>query len=280
MKRSRGIALAELMVALAVGLGLVLAAATLQARISQLSRQASELAEAQDALRIALGVIEHDLRHAGFWGLVPEASAVAGRTGDAGAAPVSVISDCGGGWAARLERPLEVHRGGWALDCPPNGGAHGASHVLVLRRAKVSMTSEDAGILQLASDRWRGRLFADGSGMAGAEVEIRDLVARAYYVSRRSTADPSRPSLRRKTLQRGPRMVDEEVNAGIAAMTVELGVDGDAPGEPGHGLPDAFVAPGTPAAGDVVAVRVKLTAHGPDRLTAFRTVRLQERAPW
>ncbi|MEJ2523854.1 MAG: hypothetical protein P8080_13465, partial [Gammaproteobacteria bacterium] len=50
--------------------------------------------------------------------------------------------------------------------------------------------------------------------------------------------------------------------------------------KPGHGLPDAFVAPGTPAAGDVVAVRVKLTAHGPDRLTAFRTVRLQERAPW
>ena len=280
--RAKGIALAELMVALALGVALVLVATTLHARIIRLSSDAARLAEAQDALRIALAVLDHDVRHAGFWGLVPAAGQVAGRTDDPAAAAIPVGNDCGPRWATDLSRHVEAFGGPWPLDCAPTGGVQPGTSVLVLRRAAVTAGVAEAGVLQLASDRWAGRLAADGTGLPGAgpEVEVRDLVARAYYVSPRSTADPGRPSLRRKTLQRGPRVVDEEVVQGIAALAVLLGVDEDAPGTPGHGIPDRFVAPGAAAGGEVVALRLRLVAEGPEALTAWRTIRLQEPAPW
>jgi type IV pilus assembly protein PilW len=280
VRGGRGIALAELLVSMAVGVTLVLTAATLHARVLRLASDAGRLAEAQDALRIALAVLDHDLRHAGFWGLVPTASRVQGRTDDPAASPIPVISDCGDRWATDLARHVQAFDGPWPLGCSPNGGLVAGSSVLVLRRAAVMTSSTDAGVLQLASDRWTGRLFADGSGMAGEEVEVRDLVARAYYVSPRSTGDAGTPSLRRKTLQRGPRVVDEEVVPGIGSLEVFLGLDEDAPGASGHGVPDRFVAPGTAATGEVVAVRFRLSAHGPETLSAERTVRLQEPARW
>jgi len=270
------------MVAMALGVVLVLAAATLHARVLRLSSEAGRLADAQDALRIALAVLDHDLRHAGYWGLVPHADQVTGRTDDPGAAPIPVISDCGDRWATNLSRHVEAFAGPWPLDCAPGGGAVAGSSVLVLRRAAVTTSVPAAEVLQVASDRWTGRLSADGAGMAGAgpDTEVRDLVARAYYVSPRSTDDPGRPSLRRKTLQRGPRVVDEEVVPGIAAFEVWVGVDEDAPGTPGHGVPDRFVAPGTAASGEVVAVRFRLFADGPEALSVERTIRLQEPARW
>ena len=115
MRRARGLALAQLLVAMALGVVLVLAAATLNARVLRLSSEAGRLAEAQDALRIALAVLDHDLRHAGYWGLVPEASRVAGRTDDPGAAPIPVISDCGDRWTTDLSRHVEAYAGAWPL---------------------------------------------------------------------------------------------------------------------------------------------------------------------
>lgn len=272
----RGLSLVELLVAMALGLLLMLGMASLHARILQLSFDTSRVADAQDTVRIALAVLEYDLVHAGYWGLVPAADQITGRRSDATPLAVAVSGDCDTHWAIDLERTVEAWSGGWPLACAPFGGALPTSAGLVLRRAATQATAPDSGRLQVYADPWRGQLHADGA-LADAGAEVRDLVARAYYVSPRSTGDAARPSLRRKTLQRGPRVVDEEIVPGIAAMHVTVGVDTDPPGTPGHGQPNHFVAPEA-ATGPIVAVRVRLEADDPGRFTLLRSIPLRNGA--
>ncbi|HUG98674.1 MAG TPA: prepilin-type N-terminal cleavage/methylation domain-containing protein [Gammaproteobacteria bacterium] len=268
--RAAGFTLLELIVSMAVALVLVLAVATLHARILYMSADTARAADAQDTVRIGLAILEHELRHAGFWGLVPEAARIAGRQGDAEPLDVSVAGDCGPGWALDLDRFIEAWAGGWPLDCTPFGGVPPAGALLVLRRADTRLASPEPGVLQVQSDPWSGRLDVVG-GTPDAGADVRDLVARAYYVSPRSTGDPTRPSLRRKTLQRGPRVVDEEVVPGIADLVVELGVDTDVVDAPGYGQVNRFVPPGD-AVGRIRAIRVTLRADDPAQLSATRTI--------
>lgn len=272
-RRIAGVTLVELLVALGIGLALCLLMATLHARVSHLSGRDSAAADAQDTLRIALATLEYELAHAGYWGLVADAAHIAGRRGDAVPLAVVVAGDCGAGWAIDLDRPLVAWSGGWPLACGPYAGAAPLSGGLVLRRVATRSRMPDAGMLQVYGDPWGGRLSVSGAPAAPGEV-VHDLVARAYYISPRSTADPARPSLRRKTLQRGPRVVDEEIVVGIARMELTLGVDTDPPGAPGRGQPNRFVAPET-ASGEIVAVRIRLTSDEYARLSLTRTIALR-----
>ena len=268
-----GATLLELLVSLGLGLVLLLAMATLHARILFLSAETTRAADAQDTLRIALAVLEYELQHAGYWGLVPDAASITGRRGDETPLAVTVSGDCGPNWTIDLDRAVEAWADGWPLACSPFGGAPPNGGVLVLRRADVQRSSPDAGVLQVQTDPWGGRLAAAGEP-ADPGAEIRNLVARAYYVTPRSTGDPSRPSLRRKTLQRGPRVVDEEVVPGIAGIRFELGVDTDPAGTPGYGMPNRFVAPGA-ASGVIRAIRITLRADDPAQMSATRTITLR-----
>jgi type IV pilus assembly protein PilW len=268
-----GASLVEVMLAVALGLALTLSMATLHARVLQLSALSGRAADAQDTLRIALAILEYELAHAGYWGPVPEAARVSGRRSDEAPLAVMVGGDCGPGWAIDLEPFLQAWPGGWPLDCAPFSGAAPLSGVLVIRRTDTRVSAPDAGVLQLQADPWAGRLVADGTP-ADAGMETRDLVARAYYVSPHSTGEPGRPSLRRKTLQRGPRVIDEEVLPGVASLEIELGIDTDPPGTPGYGMPNRFVPPGA-AAGTVVAVRVRLRSDDASGLAVLRTIPLR-----
>jgi type IV pilus assembly protein PilW len=272
-RREQGISLVEVLVALALGLALTLGVVTLHARVLQLSTESHRAADAQDTLRIALAVLEYDLAHAGYWGLVRRADHIAGRRTDTAPLAVTVIGDCGPAWTIDLERTVEGWTDGWPLACGPYGGVMPAGAGLVLRRVDTRAAAPDAGVLQVHADPWAGRLFADGAP-ADPGAEVHDLVARAYYVSPRSTGDANRPSLRRKTLQRGPRLVDEEIVTGVAAMEIAFGVDTDPPGAPGHGQPNHFVAPQT-TTGPVVAVRIRLEADDPARFTVTRSIPLR-----
>lgn len=268
-----GAGLLEVMIALTIGLLLTLTVATLHARVLHLSAETARTADAQDTLRIALAILEYDLQHAGYWGLVADATQISGRRGDPEGPAATVGGDCGPGWAIDLEHAIEAWSGGWPLACSPFGGAPPQSGLLVLRRTDSRTSPPDAGLLQVHADPWEGKLTATGDAAAPG-TEIRDLVARAYYISPRSTGDPTRPSLRRKTLQRGPRIVDEEVLPGIAAMDIAVGIDTDPPGTPGHGLPNRFVRP-EDVAGTIVTVRITLRTDGAAQLAMVRTVPLR-----
>lgn len=269
----RGITLPEVLIAMALGVGLTFSVATLHARIIHLAAESARTADAQDTLRIALALLEYELAHAGYWGLVTDASNIDGRRSDATPLVVNVAGDCGTGWAIDVEHPLQAWSHGWPLDCSPFDNLAPLSGSLVLRRADTRISAPEAGRLQLQSDPWSGRLTADGA-TAEAGADTRDLVARAYYISPRSTGDALRPSLRRKTLQRGPRVIDEEIVPGVAALEILLGIDTDPPGSPGHGVANAFVPPES-ASGKVVAARVRLRSDGPIGLAMERTVLLR-----
>lgn len=273
LRRMGGVTLVELLVAMGLALWLSLAMATLHARILFVAGDTARAADAQDTLRIALATLEYELAHAGYWGLVPDAARIAGRRGDAVPLAVAVAGDCGPGWAIDLDRPIEAWSAGWPLDCGPYAGSSPLSGALVLRRVTTRAGSPDDGVLQVYSDPWGGHLAAAGEPAAAGEA-VHDLVARAYYVSPRSTADPARPSLRRKTLQRGPRVIDEEVVVGVARLDIALGIDTDPPGAPGHGRPNHFVAPEA-ALGQIVAVRIRLASDEDARLSLTRTIALR-----
>jgi type IV pilus assembly protein PilW len=275
-RRASGMTLVEVVVAMALGLMLTLAMTTLHARILRLSADTARAADAQDTLRIALAMLEYELSHAGYWGLVPDASRITGRSSDDTPLAVTVTGDCGPRWAIDLDRRFQAWTHGWPLGCAPFAGEAPTSAVLVLRRVEPRPAIPDTRVLQVQADPWAGRLVVEGEpAMPGAAIH--DLVARAYYVSPASTGDRARPSLRRKTLQRGPRVVDEEVMLGIAALEVVVGEDTDAPGTPGHGSPNRFVAPEA-ASGAIVAARITLVADDAAGLTLTRTIPLRNRS--
>ena len=270
---ARGFGLVEVLVAMTLALLLTLSMTTLHARVLRLALDSATAADAQDALRIALALLEYELEHAGYWGPSPDAATIEGRRGDTVPLDVAVSGDCGVDWSIDLDRPLQAWSSGWPLACTPYAGAAPLSGVLALRRVETRTASPEAGRLQLHADFWGGRLVVEGEALLPGH-EGRDLVARAYYVSPRTIGDQSRPALRRKTLQLGPRLVDEEIMPGVAALEIELGVDADLPGEPGHGQADAFVAPET-AAAPIVAVRLTLRSHDAPGLALTRTIPLR-----
>ena len=276
MTGEHGATLVEALVAVALSLALTLAVATLHARVSSMSGAASRAADAQDTLRIGLAILEYELQHAGYWGLVTDPATVEERRTGATPLAVPVLGDCGPGWAIDLDWPLVAWSAGWPLECSPFAGATPVGAVLVLRRVDTEATVPDAGVIQLHANPWDGRLHAAGEAALPGD-EIRDLVARAYYVSPQATGDPTRPSLRRKTLQRGPRVIDEEVLPGVAGLSIELGVDTDPPGSPGSGQANRFGAPEA-VTGAPVAVRITLHADHVG-LSLTRTVPLRNGWP-
>jgi hypothetical protein len=66
----------------------------------------------------------------------------------------------------------------------------------------------------------------------------------AYYVSTSSSVGTGIPGLRRKTLQTGPNVGDEEIAAGIEDLQLTIGADVD-----GDGTLDAHFTPGEVPAG-------------------------------
>ena len=101
-------------------------------------------------------------------------------------------------------------------------------------------------------------------------MEIRDLVTSVYYVAA-APGEGSAPALRRKTLVKGPRLIDEEIAPGITDLQVQFGVDLDPPGTPAN--VDAYVHPDDARIGQpgsrVLAVRVWLLAESRGAAGAF-----------
>lgn len=285
-----GFSLVELMLALTVGLGLVLGMVAIQQQGSRLSRNVATAGRLQDAARLALGVIEADLRMANHWGLHSRADWITNRASPGGALPAPFsaaqgdrISGCGGAdshWAIRLEQYVEGSNGGYGLACAATGGSLPGSDTLVVRRAADSApASLDPQRIYVQSHRTQGVLFVPQSGCtnpsnaaclpagyAPASSQSRALLVRAYYVSPNSTQRPGLPALRRKSLGNvnsasvAGAMTDEELVAGVEDLQVRFGVDTD-----GDASLDAYVEPGAvPVGARLLAATVWLRVRAED----------------
>lgn len=256
---SRGYTLVQLLVALVLTSLLLAGFVTVHGRTRQAVSRVESLAEVQDTLVQAMAYMAGDLRQAGFAGIAGAAGDMVGIAGPGDPVVLPVSGDCGRNFSLRLDRPVEAYDGRYPLDCTPHGIAKPGADVLVVRRLASHSSSAETGRLQAGLWLGGGTLFIDEPPTESAEV--RDLVTSVYYVS--TQRGEGNPVLRRKTLVRGPRIMDEEIAPGIEDLQVQLGLDLD-----GALLPvsaDAYVHPDDPRLLEpgvrVVAVRIWLLSE-------------------
>lgn len=254
-----GYTLVQLLVAMMLAGLLMSAFVTVHGRARQSARHLESHTALQDSVMQAMAYIGDDLRQAGYLGLTGSAARIDGVVGPADPIAIPVGGDCGPNFTVRFDRPVEGRNNRYDLGCPPNGDVVAGSDVLVLRRLSSRIAPPEPDRLQASLALDRGTLFLDGTP-EGPSTEIRDLVASVYYVA---GDDEAGPVLRRKTLVKGPRLIDEAIAPGIADLQLQFGVDLGPPTQPAN--VDAYVHPDDPrldAPGSrVLAVRVWLLAE-------------------
>jgi type IV pilus assembly protein PilW len=276
-----GLGLIELVAALAIGLFLVAVALTVLARTNSALRAIDTHARMHETARLALSVIETDVRMAGYWGL-------AHGPGNVAAHPSFAFpARCGGAsWITSVTRPIDGTNNRYltVANCAASGGgALAGSDTLVVRRASarpialgsVSVPAAVRDEVLLISTRERADFFvaqATGNeipagypiaGAAGLPVpsELHAALVHAYYVSADSSLGVGVPALRRKVLIGGPTVSDEEIAPGVDDLQFRIGADVD-----GDGAIDSYFEPeAVPPAARPVLVRIWLRVRGIER---------------
>lgn len=304
--------LIELLVAMAIGSLLMVGALTTFTRGQAAFRVSDSVARLQENARLALALLESDIRMAGHFGLANRADRIGNRASPIQPTPfgLAVRGDCGHNWSLDLDAVVAGTNNGFGWDrCAPRGQAQPGADTLVVRRTGANPIAPGdlrTGALHLLSGRHGdGTLFVGDSPPATAPAasasQVYPLAVRGYYVSRNSSLDAPgnpTPSLRAKTLarsSRGPRIVDEEIVPGVEDLQVQFGVDTDSAGEAGRGSVNRYLHPDDPildpAAADylpearVLAVRIwlRIRAEQPEQgyldTTEYRYADREDAAP-
>lgn len=293
-RRQSGVSLIELMVAMIIGLFLLLGAVTLYNQSRNTYRASEGVARLQEVARLALDVIEADVRMANYWGLNSRPDYIVNRAGVGDTLPAEFtsaqggrISSCGGAnsnWAIDLDSYLDgtnhTTNSGYGLGCsaayPVATAAGTVSDVLVVRRAdETQATTLDVNRIHVQSSRLQGALFIPActsannaacipAGYLPPVSQSRQLTVHAYYVATQSTMRSDVPSLRRKSIGNvnvAGFVQDEEIVAGIEHLQVRLGVDTN-----GDTNVDSYVNPGSvPAGAAVISATIWLRVRAEDR---------------
>lgn len=247
IRRLSGVTLVELMVALAIGSFLMVGAVTVYNQSRQAFIINESISRVQETAQFAMDTIEADLRMASNWGMHSRGDAVNGRSlvGETNPLGLPAPISCGADWALNLAQPLVGTNNAYGLPCAANGGAQADSDSFTTRRTTIAESPLEAGRLQVQSTRTQGQLFANGNVPAGFDPlssETHNLLVNSYYVAADSELIPGVPTLRRKTLARGPGgpvITDQEVAPGVENMQVQFGVDVNA-----DNSVDRYVNPG------------------------------------
>jgi type IV pilus assembly protein PilW len=254
-KPQRGVSLIELMVALLIGLLLIAGAVTVYMQSRNTYRTTETAARLQEVGRYAMGVIEPDIRLAGFWGLTnrPEQLTSTNPT---------ITNTCGAAWLGNGGF-LEAFEATYSLTCTATNRVT-TSDVLTVRRADSrTAAAVSASNIQIQSNRMRATIFNSNtipSDFTVAGSETRDMVANVYYISR-PAGGPF--SLRRRKLA-GTTMVDEEVIQGVQDLQVQFGIDTN-----NDESADVYVNPAGVGTGRIVAARIWLLIVADEREMGF-----------
>ena len=288
--RQFGVSLIELMVAMVIGLFLILGAVTVFSQSRSTYRTAESVARLQEVGRLAMDVVETDVRMANFWGMSNVADYIDNRTPIGQPPPTALTAAqqanaavCGttGAPSNYFVLNLDEYVGGsnnsYALTCAANNYLAGTDTLWIRRANATQPAALDATRIYLQTSRIRGTLFVptctDPTSQACIPADYlppasqsRELEAHVYYVSSRSTNRNDVPSLRRKRFANasgapGNAFVDEEIVPGVEDLQVRLGVDTN-----GDTNIDLYVEPGAvPAAGVVVSATIWLRIRAEER---------------
>jgi type IV pilus assembly protein PilW len=246
--------LIELMVALAIGAFLMIGAITVFMQSRATFRVTEAVSRLQENARFALDAIEPDIRMAHYWGLTPRTYLIQGRRAPTDAAGIGAHT-CGNNWNINLNEAVDGTNGNYTWACGANGTAAVNSDALVVRRASEDpVVALTANTLYIQSTRSQlGQIFAGTVVPAGYNATTsatHRLIVNGYYVDQTSSV-AGMPSLRRKTLQNGGGIADEEILVGVENMQIQFGIDTDVPGtavapNPNRGAVDRYVNPDDP----------------------------------
>ncbi len=290
MRQQRGVGLIELMVAMLIGLFLILGAVTVFNQSRNTYRASEGVARLQETARLAMDVIESDIRMANYWGMNNRAEYIVNRAGPSQPPPaefnaqqqtnVSLCGTAASNWVINLDEYLGGSNNSYGLQCAASN-YQGGSDVVVIRRANEARPAAlDPNRVYLQTSRIQGTLFVPNAACTlptnptcipaaylPPASESRELEARAYYVSSQSTLRNDVPSLRRKrfanvnTAVAGDAILDEEIVSGVEDLQVRLGVDTN-----GDSNIDQYVNPGgVPGNAAVVSVTIWLRVRAEDR---------------
>lgn len=289
-----GVSLIELMVALVIGLFLILGAVTVFNQSRNTYRASESVARLQEVGRLAMDVIETDVRMANFWGMSNRADYIVNRAGpgqsppatfnatqQANAAVCGTVSAPSNYFVINLDEYLGGANNSYTLTCAANNYRAGTD-TLWLRRANATQpTAMDAARIYLQTSRVQGTLFMPACSDPMDQTCIppdylppasqsRELEAHVYYVSSRSTNRNDVPALRRKRFANAngaaaSAFIDEEIVPGVEDLQVRFGVDVD-----GDTNIDQYVDPGAvPAGAQVVSAQIWLRIRAEERDFGF-----------
>ena len=271
MSREAGLTLVEILVAMLLLLVVIAASTTFVVRGRAAHRTGEALAQLEESLDAAFSLLVDEVRLAGYLGLAPPETMVAGSTplGGAERPDLAVAGNCGSSLAHDLESPVVAVNASYAaapgvpLGCRPSpeGRAAPLADSLILRHAAAESTVPQTGRLQLETNLRAAALSANGARLLGPDARRHDLEVGVYYVSLDSTGRRDWPSLRRKRLVGGtrPAFQDEELVSGIADLQIRIGLDD--PADPDTAV-DRWINPDEPAAGGTPrAIRLELEAQ-------------------
>ncbi len=286
-RKSPGLSLIELMVALTIGSLLIIGAVTVYVQSRNTFALNETVARLQENARYALSMIEPDLRLANHWGLTSDPLLVAGTVGNSPLALSGDADDCGATFPIDLRRAVDgsndIDDGNWPLACAATNGVRDTSDLIVIRRAGTEPVTATADKLQVFTTRHgvSSQVFNADTEPApititppfGPNAEVHDLIVRAYYVADDSQGREGLPALRRKDLSSGPAFQDEEIMPGIEDLQVQFGIDpgadlngdgtpddADSNGFPDFytGVPTRYVNPGDPILDTALVVTARV----------------------
>jgi type IV pilus assembly protein PilW len=247
--RQAGMTLIELMVALAIGAFLMIGAITvfMQSRVTfRLTESVSRL---QENARLAMDVIEPEIRMAHYWGLTSVTRGIEPTTRVApSGANLWGKDPCAADAVRIVDVPLGGTNNGYEFSCAIFGTAETNADTLVLRRATEdpetgALVGGSTVRIQSARSPARSIIFAGTTVPADAAAgsQTHRLLLNGYYIDRRSSLGTTLPSLRVQTLLADGSIQNHEIVPGVEDMQIQFGVDTDLPDSDDRGSIDRYV---------------------------------------
>ena len=242
-----GMTLIELMVALAIGAFLMLGAMTVFMQSRTTFRVTESLSRLQENGRLAISVLEPDIRMAHYWGLTNLTGNIANRARPNATNGIGV-DNCGVNWTINLDEAVDGSNNSYGFACAGTLPVETNSDTLIVRRAGEDVETPPlvgANTMRIQSVRGAApsEIFIGTTipgGFAAATSETHRLSVNGYYVSRSSSL-AGVPSLQVQTLLADGTVMSQEVMPGIEDMQVQFGVDTDAPGTIDRGAIDRYI---------------------------------------
>jgi len=259
LRRSLGLSMIELLVALAIG-GVIISGAVYVYDQSRNTYTTNDnLARIQEQARFAMSLVETELQMAGYLGFVNTTEGMqwqsATTTADSDmtkirqwnatkADYVTASHICGRNFAVDIYTPVQGSNDDFVLGpdrttaCDPLGGGYldGTDTVTTRRVSTNAVLALDPNKVQFIAARMSATANILSAGKTTTEIptfkdmyEIHDLVVRTFYISADSEGFPGVPALRMKSLRAlndpDGAFSDDELASGVEDMQIQFGVD-------------------------------------------------------